>query len=204
MNEYPIKSTARPYIDNDGNMCTLAQLAKREPERVAAKLLDLESQLAEANKRNAELEALINTPHLHDFSESVVLEACHQRERWGVSHDANKTPEDYFWLIGYLAGKLLRAVNDGTKDKALHHTISVSAVLANWHASISDQSKDFQPGQNGIESLNPTNKDDSIAIKFCQCETVTKVARDGKSTCGQCGGIDAYKKSALRKGDNRE
>ena len=34
--------------------------------------------------------------------------------------------------------------------------------------------------------------------KFCNCETVGAVARDMKSTCMQCGGIDAYKKSELR------
>ncbi len=34
--------------------------------------------------------------------------------------------------------------------------------------------------------------------KFCECEKVTGVARDGKPTCTQCGGIDAYKSSTLR------
>jgi len=29
---------------------------------------------------------------------------------------------------------------------------------------------------------------------LCDCETVGKVARDGKSTCMQCGGVDAYRK----------
>lgn len=28
---------------------------------------------------------------------------------------------------------------------------------------------------------------------YCKCPTVTRVARDGYSTCGQCGGVDAYK-----------
>ena len=35
--------------------------------------------------------------------------------------------------------------------------------------------------------------------RLCECKTVTKVARDGYSTCGQCGGMDAYKKSPRRK-----
>jgi len=34
--------------------------------------------------------------------------------------------------------------------------------------------------------------------KYCNCKTVSAVARDMKSTCMQCGGIDAYKKSTLR------
>jgi len=33
---------------------------------------------------------------------------------------------------------------------------------------------------------------------WCMCEKVTGVARDGMSTCMQCGGKDAYKGSALR------
>lgn len=37
--------------------------------------------------------------------------------------------------------------------------------------------------------------------KFCNCETIGAVARDGKSTCMQCGGMDAYKKSELRISD---
>ena len=34
--------------------------------------------------------------------------------------------------------------------------------------------------------------------KFCNCKEVKKVARDMKSTCMECGGADAYKKSKLR------
>ena len=29
--------------------------------------------------------------------------------------------------------------------------------------------------------------------RYCQCPTVTIVARDLYATCGQCGGVDAYK-----------
>lgn len=53
-----------------------------------------------------------NTPHTADFLEAVKLEALHQRERWGVDHDAGKTDADWFWLVGYLAGKALRAGQD--------------------------------------------------------------------------------------------
>ena len=34
--------------------------------------------------------------------------------------------------------------------------------------------------------------------KFCECTEVGQVARDMKSTCMKCGGVDAYKKSVLR------
>ena len=84
------------------------------------------------------LRALINSPLLHNFTEAVSREAAHQRERWG-SYDADKEPQDWFWLVGYLSGKALRANIDGNVEKALHHTISTSAALLNWHASISDE-----------------------------------------------------------------
>lgn len=40
--------------------------------------------------------------------------------------------------------------------------------------------------------------------KFCECEVITSVARDMKSTCMQCGGTDAYKKSPLRNKGKQE
>ncbi len=92
------------------------------------------------------LRALVNTPELHDFSRAVVLEAAHQRERWGSDHDAGKAPEDWFWLLGYLGGKALAAHSSGNTDKALHHTISSAAALANWHAAISGTHTAMRPG----------------------------------------------------------
>lgn len=82
---------------------------------------------------------LLNTPELHSFSEGVTLEALHQRERWGTDHDAGKAPADWFWLVGYLAGKALHAQTSGNAEKALHHTISTAAALANWHAAITGE-----------------------------------------------------------------
>ena len=99
--------------------------------------------------QDAELErlrALVNTPQLHDFGAAVVLEAAHQRERWGSAHDAGKAPEDWFWLLGYLAGKALAAAKAGDLDKALHHTISSAATLANWHAAMSGEHTGMRPG----------------------------------------------------------
>lgn len=91
---------------------------------------------------------LIDTPHTADFLEAVPLEAAHQVKRWGTQHDAGKAPEDYFWLLGYLAGKCLRAAIDGDVAKAKHHTISVSAVCLNWHRRLSGEDQAFQPGTN--------------------------------------------------------
>jgi len=36
--------------------------------------------------------------------------------------------------------------------------------------------------------------------KWCMCETVGGVYRDGFSTCAKCGGKDAYKKNPNRPG----
>lgn len=80
--------------------------------------------------------SLLNTPELHDFAKAVTLEAAHQRERWPIDHDEQKEPQDWFWVVGYLAGKALRSHIDGDREKALHHTITTAALLANWHARI--------------------------------------------------------------------
>jgi hypothetical protein len=89
---------------------------------------------------------LLNTPVLYEFGEGAVMEALHQRERWGAEHDAGKEPQDWYWLLAYLAGKALRACIDGNTEKALHHTISSAAVLANWHSHILGAASEFRPG----------------------------------------------------------
>lgn len=82
------------------------------------------------------LRELLNTPELHDSAKAIPLEAAHQRERWGAPHDEGKAPEDWYWVVGYLAGKALRSHLEGNIEKAKHHTITCAAVLANWHARI--------------------------------------------------------------------
>ena len=82
------------------------------------------------------LDGLINTPELQDFDKAVPLECAHQVERWGEAHDRSKSAENWYWLVGYLAGKALRSSIGGDKEKALHHTISAAAALRNWHMAI--------------------------------------------------------------------
>lgn len=77
-----------------------------------------------------------DVPILHDFWEGVRAEKEHQRKRWGEVDDRNKTPADWFWLVGYLAGKALAAAITGDRDKAKHHTISSAAALAMWHDAL--------------------------------------------------------------------
>lgn len=85
------------------------------------------------------LSQLLNTPEISDFVKAVQLEAPHQRERWGSDHDAGKTPQDWFWLIGYLAGKALHSISSGKTEKGLHHIITTAAALCNWHAALLGQ-----------------------------------------------------------------
>ena len=83
----------------------------------------------------------MSTPEIEDFIAGVESEAAYQREHWGEEHDAQKEPQDWFWLVGYLAGKALRAHLDGDADKARHHTISSAAVLKQWHQRITDDAE---------------------------------------------------------------
>lgn len=123
----------------------------------------IESMGCEGRESAAELRrlhALINTPELLSFRDGVVQEAVHQQERWGTEHDSGKTPEDWFWLIGYLAGRALEHHKEAERldgeisnssapeyevlrrqiarhrEKAVHHCITAAAACANWHAAV--------------------------------------------------------------------
>lgn len=98
-----------------------------------------------------DLRAKLNTPITDNFLEGVKLEAVHQVERWGAKHDTGKEPEDWFWLLGYLGGKALSAAKAGDKEKALHHTISSAAALANWHAALQGLPTPMRPGVDAEE-----------------------------------------------------
>ncbi len=87
-------------------------------------------------ERKRVLEEALNTPEVEDFDKAIPLESAHQNKRWGVEHDATKEPEQWFWVVGYLAGKALCAFKSGDLEKAKHHCISTAALLRNWHAHI--------------------------------------------------------------------
>lgn len=97
-------------------------------EKAEKDCASLKEMLEATTKRLAELEAQLNTPEIFDFVKAAALEAAHQRERWGTDHDAGKTDADWFWLVGYLAGKALHI-----PEKRLHHLTTAAAALANWH-----------------------------------------------------------------------
>lgn len=111
-----------------------------------AELEGLRARLEEANTELTELRALLNTPETEDFDKGVPLEATHQIQRWGAAHDAGKNPEDWFWLCGYLAGKVLASFKAGEPEKAKHHCISTAAVMRNWHKAIATGQSTMRPG----------------------------------------------------------
>ena len=127
-------------VDNECEDCGAVYRASEGHECESWRLLNClrESReaFADAGVRLLELEAQLNTPETAFFLEGVKREAAHQRARWGSEHDEGKEPSDWFWLLGYLSGKALAAHIAGNIEKALHHTISSAAALANWHAAL--------------------------------------------------------------------
>ena len=95
----------------------------------------LSQRVLELEAENKRLDGLINSPEILDFVKAVQLESAHQRERWPSDHDEWKTDADWFWLIGYLAGKALHNPQ-GDDVKKLHRIITIAAAACNWHAAI--------------------------------------------------------------------
>ena len=92
--------------------------------------------LKQAANEIERLTTLVNTPMFEPFDTAVKCEAAHQAHKWGTVHDRNKEPQEWYWLVGYLAGKAPRSHLSGDRTKALHHTISSAAVLFHWHTHI--------------------------------------------------------------------
>lgn len=132
--------TARGSAKDEDDLCRELNIAEENARAVLA--------TAPAGEPDelATLKAKLNSPITRDFLEGVMVEVPHQRERWGSEHDAGKAPQDWFWLLGYLSGKALRAHVDGDLAKAMHHTISSAAVLANWHAVLLGTDNSMRPG----------------------------------------------------------
>lgn len=100
------------------------------------RIAELEDQLTRKAVEADNLRDVLNTPLFDDFTQAVSREAVHQIQRWGRAHDRSKSAENWYWLVGYLAGKALRAAIKGDIEKAKHHTISTAAALMQWHAAI--------------------------------------------------------------------
>lgn len=92
-------------------------------------------------RQDAEKYRALHTPEIHDFIAAIEREALYQREKWGSSHDAGKTDAEWFWLVGYLAGKAI-----SKPEKALHHIITTAAACLNWHAAKLGTHTAMRPG----------------------------------------------------------
>lgn len=95
-------------------------------------------ELAEAHARILELEGLLHSPETESFAKAVLLEAAHQRERWGPV-DLLKTPWDWAGTVMLLAGKALHGRSTDAfadereqQSKRRHRIVSAAALLANW------------------------------------------------------------------------
>lgn len=111
------------------------------------------NELIAAKAERDRLHALVNNAEIEDFIKGTQLEAAHQVERWGEANDRAKRPADWFWLVGYLAGKALHAAVSGNTEKAKHHCISTAAALFNWHRAISGTSNSMSPGSSDVAKI---------------------------------------------------
>lgn len=90
-------------------------------------------ELTRLRQRIQQLEQERDTPQTQNFLEAVKHEAWHQRYRW-QQDDQNKTHAQWFWLVGYLAGKALHDV----RGKRRHHVVATAAALLNWYESLQE------------------------------------------------------------------
>lgn len=109
------------------------QKLKEENSRQRHEIVELNRIIKEQNVR-------LNKPYNEDWLQGVCIEIMYQETKW-EKQDANKRPEDWFWTLGYLAGKCLYAYMHKNKTKAKHHTISAAALLYHWHKKISQEEK---------------------------------------------------------------
>lgn len=138
--------SCEPWLEYEqSEVDALPAVCIAEPLYSAATVAELRAEVERLN-------AIVNTPQANDFLRAVSTEAEHQRQRWGSDHDAGKTPADWFWLVGYLAGKALHAHAAGDVAKAEHHIITTAAALANWHLATFGRT-DMRPGIDGEAAL---------------------------------------------------
>lgn len=133
-------------IGRDAIIAELLPLALADLATLSAKRVELDRSVAALTARVAELLTLINTPRTNEWFDAVRLEDAHQIERWGAEHDAGKRPEDWIALVVYLLGKATKAHYEDEVEKLLHHIISTSAALLNWHRNATGADTRMRPG----------------------------------------------------------
>jgi hypothetical protein len=140
-------SAGRPILVHKNCSVIEAEDAKYVLRLIAADRAATDT-LSESERAELErLRGLINTPHTDDFFEAINLEAAHQIERFGDKRDQGKTPTDWLFLIGYLAGKAATSFIRGDTEKGKHHIVSSGAVLLNWWRHVTGAHTEFRPGR---------------------------------------------------------
>ena len=112
------------YVEMAENMEAASRLLAASRERASV----LQDEIDRLN-------AIIHTPHCDDFIQGVAIEAEFQRQKHG-DEDARKDPAQWYWVVGYLAGKALYSWLRGDTEKAKHHVITTAALCANWHRKL--------------------------------------------------------------------
>jgi hypothetical protein len=187
--------------NNDGSIDMKHELADLVVRLRDKKLREHDTLAHEAADEIQRLRDLINSPSKEEWTKAVVIEAAHQSERWPAAQDAAKTPEDWFWLVGYLAGKCLASFKQGDMDKARHHTISTAAVCYQWSKSIEgmlniiredDTSIDIEMKSVWTDTHGNSLPDDSSGDKYMViCPTCNDANACGDyqgPACPTCGG----------------
>ena len=116
----------------------ISPISERQVDMTATILRRAAAELHDERREHDLLKELLSRPEIDDFQEGVMLESAHQRQRWGDAHDRSKSAENWYWLVGYLAGKALRSAIEGDQAKARHHTISSAAALFQWWRAIAE------------------------------------------------------------------
>jgi hypothetical protein len=110
--------------------------------------------LMEENKKlqdqSVAMQKMLSTPEMARFLAGFVLEAVHQRLKWGDAHDAGKTAADWALLFNYIQGKIAAAVFNGTEEKLKHHLITLAAICYNYHRTLPGTK--IMPGERSNEA----------------------------------------------------
>jgi hypothetical protein len=143
---YPHEKLARNLIDPIACRHWLSQTC----------IDNLRTDLERERKARGELAGAVT----NSFWEGLRVEREFQRRKWGAVDDRNKAPADWFWLVGYLAGKALTAHVTGDSYKARHHTISAAAVLSHWWDAILVPVDETKPSdlEKAIAEASPNTK----------------------------------------------
>lgn len=92
--------------------------------------------LEASDRRVRYLEAILNSPITSDFMKALEREIAHQQTRWAAT-DPSKDETQWFWTLGWLAGKATRTPAEDL-DKKLHRIVATAALAANWFRAVKE------------------------------------------------------------------